>query len=87
MKEAESNEQFFYGPVQSNKGTTDDDDEDENFSDANETPKQVTSSQIKQTPVVAPPAKNKVEQKKKEKDVFMFIEIFSRLLNHQQLVN
>jgi hypothetical protein len=49
MKEAESNEQFFYGPVQSNKGTTEDDD-DENFADANETPKQVPSPQQKQTP-------------------------------------
>jgi hypothetical protein len=57
MKEAESNEQFFYGPVQLNKGTTEDDD-DENFSDANEIPKQVTSSQIKQTSAVPPPQTN-----------------------------
>jgi len=55
MKEAENNGQFFYGPVQSNKGTTEDDDDD-NFSDADETPKHVTSSQIKQAPIVPPPA-------------------------------
>jgi hypothetical protein len=64
MKEAENNEQFFYGPIQSNKGTTEDDD-DENFSDANETPKQVTSPQIKQPSIVvpppAPPTNTKVE--------------------------
>ena len=58
IKEAENNEQFFYGPVQSNKGTTqeeEDDDDDEKFSDVNETPKQVTLSQIKQVPIVPPP--------------------------------
>ncbi|CAF4435967.1 unnamed protein product, partial [Rotaria sp. Silwood2] len=54
MKEAEENEQFSYHPVQSNKGITDED-EDENFSDANESPKQVASSQIKQASVVPPP--------------------------------
>jgi len=59
MKEAENNEQFFYGPVQLNKTTTDNDDEDdENFSDVNETPKQVTSSQTKQTSAVPPPQTN-----------------------------
>lgn len=57
MKEAENSEQFFYGPVQSNKGTTNDDDgDDEHFSDANDTPKQVAPSQIKQTNVVLPPS-------------------------------
>jgi len=81
MKEAENNEQFFYGPVQSNKGTTDDDDDDdddENFADANEIPKHVTSSQTKQTPVAAPPTKNKVEQKKKK----IFLGLLKFLANY-----
>jgi len=59
MQEAENNEQFFYGPVQSNKGTTEEDDE-ENFSDAQETPKQTKASRIKQTSAGSPATTNKV---------------------------
>ncbi len=60
MKEAEDNEQFFYGPVQSNKTTMEDDEEDdddeENFADAHEVSKQVPPPQIKPTPYVPPSA-------------------------------
>jgi hypothetical protein len=59
MQEAENNEQFFYGPVQLNKGTTEEDD-NENFSDAQEAPKQTKSSRIKQTSVGSPATTNKV---------------------------
>jgi hypothetical protein len=45
--------------VQLNKGTTEEDD-NENFSDAQEAPKQTKSSRIKQTSVGSPATTNKV---------------------------
>lgn len=77
MKDAEANEQFFYGPVQSNKGATEED--DENFSDAEDTPKQTTSPQTKQTSFTAPPpsqTNNKVFREMNNFSLLFF------LLNH-----
>ena len=45
MKEAENSERFSYDPVQSNSHLVDEHDH-ENFSDVNQTPKRVISSQI-----------------------------------------
>lgn len=74
MKEAEQNNQFFYHPVQLKK-TTDDEDDSENFSDANEPPKQVSMPQVKQTPVVQPPTTNKVFLISKCKYFILYIKI------------
>ena len=51
MKEAESNEEFFYRPVQLNQQN----DEEEHFADATEAPKPVSSPPVKSTPIAPPP--------------------------------
>jgi hypothetical protein len=89
MKEAESSEQFFYGPVQSNKDKTEEDD-DENFTDADETPKQEPVSQKKQTsPAPPPPTTNKVKNDRNRIFIYLLIlySNFSQPLNHRQLIN
>jgi len=60
MQEAENDGQFFYGPVQSNKDATENgEDEDDDFTDANEIPKQTTSSQVKPSSAAhSPPSTN-----------------------------
>lgn len=85
MKEAENNNIFSYNPVQSNKGTTNEDDDD-NFADAYEPPKQMAAFQTKQTSAGLPPAAtNKVVFKKDtyEYTYFFFNETLSQVQNHQ----
>lgn len=89
MKEAEDSDQFFYGPVQSNK-----DDDEENFEDADEVskPAPFSSTQIKSSSVAPPPPpsqpKTTVGEKKKRKQFFEWKPEFSRQpMKQPQLIN
>lgn len=62
MRDAENRGTFFYGPVQSNRGAINNEDEEEeeeeedNFDDAPEASKPMAAPQIKQASPINPPA-------------------------------